>query len=114
VAALQGLSQVVVLFVAIAGFLFGQVFNGVFSVAGTLAGAGGVLAAGLATFRARTLLRRVVIAGCALGLAGAALDVYDYYSTSHASGNYYAWFLTLPFAAGLVVIGYRAMRERAA
>lgn len=112
--ALHGLSRLIVLFVAIAGFLFGQLFNGVFSVAGTLAGVGGVLAAALAPFRARTHLRRVVIAGCALGLAGAALDVYDYYSTSHVSGSYYAWFLTLPFAAGLAVIGYRAIGERAA
>jgi hypothetical protein len=102
----------VVLFVAIAGFLFGQVFNGVYSVAGMLGGIGGVLAGTLATLTSRPVIRWVVMAGCVVGLAGAALHVYDYYSTPHVAGNYYAWFLTLPFGIGLIVILYRAMRER--
>lgn len=101
----------VVLFVALAGFLFGQVFNGVYSMAGTLAGIGGVLAGALVTWISRPTVRWVVIVGCVVGLAGAALDVYDYYSTPHVSGNYYAWFLTVPFCFGLIVIWQRAIRS---
>jgi hypothetical protein len=101
------LSRVIVLFVAAAGFLLGQLFTGDFTLAATLAGVGGVLAGALATARP---LRRVVLLGCALALVGAALHIFDYYSVPQLPGNYYPWFLTGPFIAAALIIGYGAWR----
>lgn len=100
-------SRIVVLFVAAAGFLFGQIFNGTFSLAGTLAGIGGLLAG---TIRGAAR-RGLVLAGCVMGLAGAALHAWEYYSAPQVSGNYYPWFLTLPFAAGLLLIAWAARHD---
>jgi hypothetical protein len=43
-----------------------------------------------------------------VGLAGAAIDLHEYYSVPHASGNYYPWFLTGPFALALLFIMWQA------
>lgn len=105
------IARLLVLFVAVAGFLFGQLFNGVFSLGGMLAGIGGALAAGLAGREHRPDAMRLVRLGSALGLTGAALHVYEYYSTSQIRGNYYPWFLTLPFAIGLLVLAHQTRRS---
>ena len=97
----------VVLFLAAAGFLFGQIFVGAFSIGGTLAGVGGLLA-GLLVGSGSARARRAALAGSAIGLIGAALHVTEYYATANMPGNYYPWFLTLPFAAGLVLLGARS------
>jgi hypothetical protein len=105
--------RMVVLFVAAAGFLFGQLFAGDFSIGATLAGVGGVTAGILMTFRFHFILLRVTVIGCAAGLLGAGIDVYDYYSTPHAPGNYYPWFLTAPFAVALIFIALRSLKRTA-
>lgn len=99
---LRGLCQTVVLFTGALVFGFGQLFAGVFSPGGTLVAVGSLIAGVLA---GRPQSRRLVMAACAAGLAGAALHVHEYYSTAHFEGNYYAWFLTLPLAACLALIG---------
>ncbi|MGH7586861.1 MAG: hypothetical protein ACREMH_11480 [Gemmatimonadales bacterium] len=110
-AAVLKVSRALVLFVALAGFLLGQLFAGVASTAGMLAGIGGVLAAGPGVLLPRRTPRRVTLAGCALGLLGAALHLYDYFGSPQVPGNYYPWFLTLPFVAGLLLIGLGAFRR---
>lgn len=99
----RGIIRTVVLFIA-AAFLLSQLFDGTFSPGGTLAGIGGVLAGALAALASRPAVKRIVLAGCVLGLLGAALHAYEYYASPHLPGNYYAWFLTAPFTLGLVLI----------
>lgn len=105
------LSRLIAIFVGAAGFLFGQVFAGEFGVAGTLAGVGGVAAGILASFTWRASTRIMAIAACAIGLLGAGLHAYDYYSVPQLPGNYYAWFLTAPFAIALLFIAIHAARR---
>jgi hypothetical protein len=103
--------HVIVLFVAVA-FLFGQLFSGDFSPGATMAGLGGIVAGMLGLFDASTTMRRVVVIFATLGLGGAALHAYEYYASSPLPGNYYAWFLTGPFMAALVVIAWPSLRPR--
>jgi membrane-bound ClpP family serine protease len=105
-------SRWIALFVGGAGFLFGQLFAGEFSIAGTLAGVGGV-AAGMLTLRPwRNATRFAAFAACAMGLFGAGMHAWDYYSVPQLPGNYYAWFLTAPFAAALAFIAFDAARVK--
>lgn len=99
----RGFIRAVVLFVA-AAFVLSQLFDGAFSLGGTLAGIGGVLTGALAALASRPAVKRIVLTGCVLGLLGAALHAYEYYASPHLPGSYYAWFLTAPFALGLVLI----------
>ncbi len=99
-----------VVFFGAAGFLFGQVFNGYFSFAGTLAGVSGILAAVLGGPRAPRSagLDHLVVPCCLAGCIGVALDAYHYYTVLDSPGNYYAWFLTGPYVGALLLIGYHA------
>lgn len=106
-ALLRWLSRLIVLFIG-AVFVLGQLFAGEFSLAGTLAAIGGVLAGLLAPFPSRQSWRNAVVVSGVVGLAGAALDVYEYYSVPHSSGNYYPWFLTGPFVLALLFIVWQA------
>lgn len=89
-------------------FLFGQAFAGEFSLGGTFAAVGGIVAAALAYRTSPAVLRSLLLAGCAVGVLGAVLHAWEYYSVPHVPGNYYAWFITAPFALSLVYIAYRA------
>jgi hypothetical protein len=102
---LLSITRAYVVFVGASGFLFGQLFFGQFSLAATLAGLSGVIS-GILGRRITTRARLLTSLVCAAGLAGVAMDAFHYYSELHIPGNYYAWFLIGPFAAGLVFIGY--------
>jgi hypothetical protein len=104
---LDGLSRYLAAFGG-AVFLLGQAFAGEFSPGGMLAGIGGLTAGALAFVNLRSRASTLLLAGCAVGLAGAALHAYEYYSTPHLQGNYYAWFITAPFALALVYLAVRA------
>jgi hypothetical protein len=91
-------------------FLLGEAFAGELSPGGMLAGIGGLTAAALAFMTLRSRASMLLLAGCAVGLGGAALHVYEFYSTPHLQGNYYAWFITAPFALALVYLAVRARR----
>jgi hypothetical protein len=110
---LVALCRLFVIFLGAAGFLFGQVFTGEFSFGGTLAGVGGVVAGALGSNSSRPVAKYTVIGACAIGLVGAGLHAYEYYSVPHVPGNYYAWFLTVPFAIALMVIAFQAARRGA-
>lgn len=93
-------------FQACVGFLFGQLFAGHFSPAATLTGGAGVACAMAALRMATqgTWTARWVRWAAVCALAGVALDVADYYLYLDIPGNYYPWFLVVPFIAciGLV------------
>lgn len=100
----------IAVFVAGAGFLFGQAFSGTFSATASLAGVPGILAGVLGWHSsASPKLKRLTAACCALALIGVALDAFRYYTELHRAGNYYPWVLVGPFVASLLLIGYVAL-----
>jgi hypothetical protein len=92
-------------------FLLGQAFAGEFSLGGTLAGIGGIVAAALAYRTTPAIFRTLLLAGCAVGVLGVALDAWEYFSVPQFPGGYYAWFITAPFVLALVYIAYRAATQ---
>ncbi|MEM8489067.1 MAG: hypothetical protein AAF564_26205 [Bacteroidota bacterium] len=93
-----------VLFLALAGFLFGQLFNGNFEWGATVAGGSGFLVAVLASFRFQAIHNhRYIVAGlCVLSVSGVVLNAANYYENYNVPGSYYAWFLIGPFIGALV------------
>lgn len=93
-------------------FLLGQLFFGIFEWHSTIAGLGGLAAAGLMGLPVKSgpTLSKVGIIGGVAGLLGLGVDIYDYYANLNGSGNYYAWFLTLPYAAGIIFLMVAARR----
>jgi drug/metabolite transporter (DMT)-like permease len=110
-AVLDRLSRYVAAFGGVV-FLLGQAFAGALSLAGMLGAVGGLAAAALASVQLRPRLDTLLLAGCMVGLCGAALHVYEYYSTPHSPGNYYPWFITAPFALALSFLAVRAAMRR--
>jgi hypothetical protein len=108
--ALRLLSHFVVLFVAAAGFLFGQLFNGHFSVVATAAGLGGLGAGILGLFTNSSAIRKIVVGSATVGVLGALFHVYDYYSSSSLQGSYYPWFLTGPYLICLLIVVWPSVR----
>ena len=104
-----------VVFVAAAGYLFGQVFFGRFTFVATLIGVSGVLAGVLPQSTGQggkhRFVRDLTLASCAAGLVGVGLDAYQYYTTLHAPGNSYPWFLVGLFALGLCAIAAAITRK---
>jgi hypothetical protein len=107
--ALRLLSHMVVLFLA-AAFTLGQLFSGHFSAGSTIATLGGVCAGLLGWLSDSPVIRRIVVAASAAGIAGAALHIYEYYSSGPRAGSYYPWFLTGPFIASLIIIAWPSLR----
>jgi len=95
------LARGLVLFMALFGFLFGQLFAGHFTPGAGLAGIFGLFSALVETTRLQASPRcaRAVALSCLLALLGVALDVW----------NYYAWILIAPFGAGLLLILFQAL-----
>lgn len=104
----QGVSMVVRIGVAFIGvlFLFGQLFVGIFEWYSVVAGLGGLILAGLAGLAARRspVFARIAIIAGAAALSGLGVDYYDYHANQAAPGNYYPWFITLPYAAGILFL----------
>ena len=103
-----GVHMVVRIGVAFIGFifLFGQLFVGIFEWYSIMAGLGGLALAGLAGFpaaRSPIFARIGIIAGAA-ALSGLGVDFHDYSANQATPGNYYPWFITLPYAAGIVFL----------
>ena len=102
-----------VIFVGGSGFLFGQLFFNNFSLAASLAGFGGVLAAILGWPATNRPGLNSLIVFCAIaGMIGVGMDAYHYYTKLNSSGNYYAWFMIGPYTLFLFVIGLCAALAR--
>jgi hypothetical protein len=107
-----GMTRLYLVVVGTVGFLFGQFFFGAFSVAPTIAGVAGVVAGAMSGLIQKTpRVAPVVVLAAAAGLIGVAMDAHHYYSELDISGNYYAWFLIGPFAAGLCLVGFLALQS---
>lgn len=92
------------------GFLFGQFFAGHFSVAATLAGGTGLACSvGAVVLAARPVASASWVRWAALAaVLGVALDIAEYYVFSAIPGNYYPWFLVVPYVLCLAWVGYTA------
>ena len=94
------------------GYLFGQVFTGYYSLAATLAGAGGVIAASISwsslhgTSLSTAPLRTVVVLSGGAALAGVALDAIEFYREPAVRGVDFSWHLKAPYIAALLFIAY--------
>ncbi len=102
------------MFVAAAGFLFGQLFFNTFDWPATIAGVSGLLAGALSG-RVGAEVRRLaplIVILCLAGLVGVALDARDYYAHYDIPGNYYAWFMIGPYCCCLVVIALTVLLGR--
>ena len=97
--------------VGFAGFLFGQVFVGIFSGVGTVVGITSLLAAIIGgEHKSPTAVREgLVLLACGTGIVGVALDVYRYASEAQIPGDAYAWELVGPFLIALCVLAWGAL-----
>jgi hypothetical protein len=95
--------------IGVFGFLLGEFFSGDFSLGATAAGVGGILSGALSWLSDDSRpMRILIVLSCAAAAAGVALNVYEFYEGPTLPGDYYAWFLMLPFVAALLAIGIRA------
>lgn len=100
-------------FVAISGFLFGQLFVGHFSIVASVVGVAGITAAAGALMLANRSGHTPpwVQWSSLVALIGVIADAANYYLYLAIPGNYYAWGLIGPFAACLGFIGLTARRR---
>lgn len=109
------LSALLTGFVAISGFLFGQLFVGHFSVIACVVGFAG-LASAVGAIRLAGGSGpgpRWVKWACLAAVLGVIADAADYYLHLAIPGNYYAWGLIGPYALCLCFIGVTAHRRSA-
>ena len=94
------------------GYLFGQLFVGMFDWAATISGFAAILASALGgKFGGASKPKAIfVIALCGASITGVGFDAYDYYKNLHMPGNYFGWFLKGPYVAGLLIIGWHCFR----
>ena len=107
-----------VAFVALFGFLFGQLFSGQFETLATVIGISGLglAALGLGKRQLSTTLAMVILLLGGVTLTGVGIDVFDYYDrTPSYSGTYYPWILVGPYiVAVLIILGHAASQLRRA
>ena len=100
--------------VAFIGFiyLFSQLFFGDFQWPSTAAGLGGMVLAAITGWphRLKTTLNRIGIVAGSIALLGVGAGVYNYYAYYNIPGNYHAWFITLPYTAGVIFLMIAAAR----
>lgn len=100
-------------FQASVGFLFGQFFAGHFSLAATLAGCAGLACSvGAIVLAANPTAQASWVRWAAIAaLFGVGLDVASYWVYWAIPGNYYPWFLVVPYALCIARVGYTAQRR---
>ena len=92
--------------------LFAQLFFGDFDWSSTAAGLGGMVLAAITGWphRFRPSLDRIGLIGGVFALLGIGGGIYNYYAYYDIPGNYYAWFITLPYVAGIVFLMIATLR----
>lgn len=102
------------LFVALFGFLFGQLFFGQFKFAATLAGFAGAATAVIGftlSSNPNTLKVPATVSACC-SVIGVTMDAIHYYQDLAIPGNYYAWAMIGPFCLAQAFIAYAAWAPR--
>ncbi|MBT8459234.1 MAG: hypothetical protein HKP37_09715 [Boseongicola sp.] len=56
------------------------------------------------------MFSKIGLAGGAIARTEVGFDIYDYYGFEQYPGNYYAWFLVLPFILGVFYLMNKALR----
>ena len=102
------ISRVICIFLGII-HLFGQLFFGIFEVVPTIAGVSGILAGSLSTASRSSATLLLFVAP--VGVLAIGTDAYNYYSSDHAPGNYYAWPEAVVFTGVLLLIAFDAMNH---
>jgi hypothetical protein len=101
--------QVYVVFIALIGFIFGQLFFGHFDFWSSVAGLCGILAGILGIGKSR---KQLMIFTCSvLALIGVLMGTIDYYMNHNIHGNNYGWGLRGPYVFALLYLGYEAIRQ---
>ena len=103
--ALSILCRVVLAFMGVI-FLFGQMFFATFEWHSTAMAVGAFLLAGLTGLPvgAGPKLTQIGLAGGAAALVATGVDIHAYYAAERSPGNYYAWFLILPFVGAAIFV----------
>jgi hypothetical protein len=94
-----------VVFMAVVGYGFGQLFFGTFSLTGTicaLSAVGSIV--GVPMCGGARGCRLVLLLLITLAMVCFGLEVVDYYTTQHAPGNYFAWDMNGPFLLCLLIV----------
>jgi len=94
------------IYVAVIGFefLFGQFFNSVFSVVGSVIGVMAMTTAALSSPKATKWVRYFATLACVAAMTGIALHVAEYYSMQNVRGDYYPWVITAPLVVALAFL----------
>ena len=101
-------ARVIVVFEAAAGFLFGQIFCGVYSATATVTGIAGIMTGIMSIWANQRILRVLITLGCFVILAGVILNIKQYVSQEHSPGNAYPWGATGLFLASALTTGVSA------
>jgi hypothetical protein len=105
--------RVYVLFLAVFGFFFGQLFFASFKVGATMAGTAGIVVGfmGAKLTQEGTSGAWLAVGICALGLVGVGIDAFDYYTKHNIPGNDFGWFLIAPYCAALMFLSTPAIQK---
>jgi len=93
-------------------YLFGQYFCGTFGMEMTVTGICGCMVAIFGGWRSRSVLREVIVILCVIAaLTGIGIQAYVYYTNYNCPGNYFGWFLIVPYAIGMVILAKSPVRQ---
>lgn len=105
--------QTYVLFIAVTGFILGQLFFGQFDLWSNVTGFSGIIAVIIGIGPQATTSRKALIelACCVLALVGVLMGAIDYYLNYNIPGNDYAWEFRGPYLLALFYMTYSAFRK---
>ena len=102
------LSRIVIIFIALSGFIFSQLYFNSFSIGYTLAAIFGILAAVLAgkPINAFNIKAHLVAIFSFLSIIGISIEAYNYYMFTSIPGNSFGWHLIAPYIICLLLISW--------
>lgn len=104
------IARAYILFVALAGEIFGQMFFGHFSLISTIIGISAIFAGVFGGLRSRNnySIGLFVMSCCIAALGGTLAKVIHYYAEYNTPGNDFAWEFRAPFILSLIFIAFFA------
>ena len=99
------IASLYVIFFALVGYGFGQLFFGTFSWVGTICAVSALGSIfGVAMCAGKSWCRLFLIALSSIAIICFCIEVADYYLRPHSPGNNFAWEMSAPFLLSLVII----------